>query len=210
MPEVMERVRAVKKFRLSSRSAPTRVLASTPTRYHLNVLPDAQFLVVPRVNAEHREYLPVGYLDPPAIPSDAVMVVRGAGLGLFGLVSSLMHMTWLRRIGGRLGGELRYSKGMVYNTFPVPRAGLECIEAAARGVLDARSRHPGSTLADLYDPDAMPGDLRRAHRALDRMVDRLYRRESFMTDMDRLEFLLDRYAEMAGQEGGRTTSRTHG
>ena len=202
MPEAMRRVRAVKKFRLSSRSAPTRALAATPTRYHLNVLPDAQFLVVPRVNAEHREYLPVGYLDPPAIPSDAVMVVEGAGLGLFGLLSSSMHMTWLRRIGGRLGGELRYSKGLVYNTFPAPRAGLSALEAAARGVLDARSGHPGSTLADLYDPDAMPAGLRRAHRLLDRRVDRLYRREPFMTDMDRLEFLLDRYEAMAAGRGG--------
>lgn len=202
MPETMKLVRAVKKFRLASKSGPTRALAATPTRYHLNVLPDAQFLIVPRVNAEHREYLPVGYLDPPIIPSDAVMVVRDAGLGLLGLLSSSMHMTWLRRIGGRLGGELRYSKGMAYNTFPVPRAGLGPLEAAARGVLDARSGHPESTLADLYDPDAMPGDLRRAHRTLDRRVDRLYRREPFRTDMDRLEFLLDRYEEMAGRGGG--------
>lgn len=197
MPETMRRVRAVKEFRAASKSGPTRELAATPTRYHLNVLPDAQFLVVPRVNAEHREYLPVGYLDPPAVPSDAVMVVvEGAGLGLLGLLSSSMHMTWLRRIGGRLGGELRYSKGMVYNTFPVPRGGLGSLEAAARGVLKARSMHRGSTLADLYDPDAMPADLRRAHRLLDRRVDRLYRREPFMTDMDRLEFLLDRYEAM--------------
>ena len=197
MPETMSRVRAVKEFRAASKSGPTRELAATPTRYHLNVLPDAQFLVVPRVNAEHREYIPVGYLDPPAVPSDAVMVVRGAGLGLLGLLSSSMHMTWLRRIGGRLGGELRYSKGMVYNTYPVPRGGLGSLEAAARGVLKARSRHRGSTLADLYDPDAMPADLRRAHRLLDRRVDGLYRREPFMTDMDRLEFLLDRYEAMA-------------
>ena len=202
MPEAMRRVRAVKKFRLASKSAPTRALAATPTRYHLNVLPGEQFLVVPRVNAEHREYLPVGYLGPPVIPSDAVMVVRGAGLGLLGLLSSSMHMTWLRRIGGRLGGELRYSKAMAYNTFPVPGAGLGRLEAAARGVLDARSAHPGSTLADLYDPDAMPADLRRAHRALDRRVDGLYRREPFRTDMDRLEFLLDRYEKMAGRSGG--------
>ena len=202
MPEAMRRVRAVKRFRLSSRSGPTRELAATPTRYHLNVLPDEQFLVVPRVNAEQREYLPVGYLDPPVIPSDAVMVVRGAGLGLLGLLSSSMHMAWLRRIGGRLGGELRYSKGLAYNTFPVPRPDLRPLEAAARGMLAARARHRGSTLADLYDPDAMPAGLRRAHRALDRRVDRLYRREPFRTDMDRLEFLLDRYEEMAGRNSG--------
>ena len=201
MPEVMRMVRAVKKFRLSSKSRQTRDLAATPTLYHLNVLPDGRFLVVPRVNAEDREYIPVGYLRPPAIPSDAVMVVRGAGLGLLGLLSSSMHMTWLRRIGGRLGAGLRYSKGMVYDTFPVPPSGLDALGDAAQGVLDARSRHHGSNLADLYDPDAMPADLRRAHRALDRRADRLYRREPFMTDMDRLEFLLGRYEAMAGRNG---------
>ncbi len=202
MPETMKLVHAVRKFRLASRSGPTRDLAATPTRYHLNVLPDAQFLVIPRINVERREYLPVGYLEPPTIPSDSVMVVRGASLGLFGLVSSSMHMTWLRRIGGRLGDGLRYSKEIVYNTFPVPCPDLRPLEAAARGVLAARARHHGSTLADLYDPDAMPADLRRAHRALDRRVDRLYRREPFRTDMDRLEFLLDRYEKMAGRGGG--------
>lgn len=202
MPETMKIVRAVKRFRLASRSGPTRDLALTPTRYHLNVLPDSQFLVVPRVGTEHREYLPVGYLDPPAIPSDAVLVVRNATLGLFGLVSSSMHMTWLRRIGGRLGRELRYSKEIVYNTFPAPGSGLEALEDAAREVLGARSRHRKSTLADLYDPDAMPSDLRRAHRRLDRRVDRLYRRDPFMTDMDRLEFLLARYERMVGRGRG--------
>lgn len=203
MPETMKVVRAVKRFRLASKSRPTRDLALTPTRYHLNVLPDARFLIVPRVNAEHREYLPAGYLDPPAIPSDAVLVVRNASLGLFGLVSSSMHMTWLKRVGGRLGRELRYSKEIVYNTFPAPGGGLDPLEGAARGILDARSRHPKSTLADLYDPDAMPADLRRAHRRLDRTVDGLYRRKPFMTDMDRLEFLLARYAGMgAGVKKG--------
>ena len=202
MPDTMKRIRAVREFRLSSKSGPTRELAATPTRYHLNVLPDTQFLVVPRVNAEHREYLPVGYMYPPSIPSDAVMVVREADIGLFGLMSSSMHMTWLRRVGGRLGAGLRYSKKMVYNTFPVPNADLGSLEAAARDVLDARSGHPDSTLADLYDPIAMPSDLRRAHRALDRKVDGLYRHEPFMTDMDRLEFLLGRYEELAGRSGG--------
>lgn len=125
------------------------------------------------------------------------MVVRGAGLGLPALLSSSMHMTWLQRIGGRLGNGLRYSKEIMYNTFPAPRASLQVLEDAARGVLKARSRHSGSTLADLYDPDAMPADLRRARWLLDRRVDCLYRREPFMTDMDRLEFLLDRYEAMS-------------
>ena len=206
MPETMKVVRAVKQFRLKSKSRPTRDLALTPTRYHLNVLPDAQFLVVPRVSTEHREYLPVGYLDPPTIPSDAVLVVRNASMGLFGLVSSSMHMTWLRRVGGRLGHELRYSKEIVYNAFPVPDADLTPLEDASREILDVRSRRSKSTLANMYDPDAMPSDLRRAHRRLDRKVDRLYRRDPFMTDMDRLEFLLGRYERMVGGKAGRAHS----
>ena len=173
-----------------------------PTQYHLNVLPRSKFLVIPRVNAEYREYLPVGYLDPPAIPSDAMLVVRNACLGLFGLVLSSMHMTWLRRIGGRLGDGLRYSKSMVYNTFPVPCSDLSSLEDVAQDVLDARAIHSESTLADLYDPDAMPINLRRAHRTLDKKVDSLYRKEPFMTAMDRLEFLLAQYTSMGMRKNG--------
>ena len=200
MPEVMRRVRAVRKHRLASRSRQTRDLAATPTVYHLNVVPDRPFLIVPSVTSEDREYVPIGYAAPPTVPSNAVMVVERASAGLFGLLTSRMHMVWLRRIGGRLETRLRYSAGMVYNTFPVPGGGAGRLGEAARRVLDARRAAGGAALGDMYDPDAMPPGLKRAHRALDRQVDGLYRKRPFKSDADRLEFLLGMYEAMARKE----------
>lgn len=198
MPAVMKRIGAVKEYRLASGSRQTRELAGTPTLYHLNVIPDRPFLIVPSVTSEEREYVPIGYARPPTVPSNAVMVVERASTGLFALLTSRMHMVWLRRIGGRLETRLRYSAGMVYNTFPAPdAAGIGRLGEAARLVLGARRASRGSSLGDLYDPDAMPPRLKRAHRALDRQVDRLYRKRPFASDAERLEFLLDRYSRMA-------------
>ncbi len=196
LPYATRRVGEVKSIRLASRAPSTRKLADTPTYYHLNVLPTKPFLFIPSVNSEKRRYVPMGYLEPPIIPSNLGLVVEGASLGLFGLVISEMHMTWLRYVGGRLGNGYRYSKGMVYNTFPVPDSPLDVLEPYAQTVLKARAAHPESTLADLYDPDIMPPDLVKAHRVLDRHVDRLYRKEPFVSDDGRMEFLLDRYENM--------------
>ena len=109
-----------------------------------------------------------------------------------------MHMAWLRHIGGRLKSDYRYSIGLVYNTFPLPPkdADLSKLESLASAVLDARAAHPGATLADLYDPDLMPPNLRRAHQALDRRVDRLYRRSGFAAERERVEHLLMLYEGM--------------
>ena len=110
-----------------------------------------------------------------------------------------MHMAWMRAVGGRLESRYRYSIGVVYNAFPVPQVAakdVKKIEALARTVLDARTQFPDSTLADLYDPDTMPTLLRRAHHALDRAVDRLYRRAPFKSEHDRLQHLFERYQAM--------------
>ena len=202
MPLTASRVKAVREYRLASRSAPTRDLADTPIRYHLNVLPDAPFLAIPRVSSENRKYVPIGYLEPPAIPSDATMVVQDASLGLFGLLTSYMHMVWLDYIGGRLKSDYRYSAGMVYNTFPVPAKSLDILEPYAQAVLDARAVHPGSTLADLYDQTTMPPNLATAHRRLDSKVERLYSSEQFRSDDERIGFLLERYEKMAASSNG--------
>ena len=175
LPKVRERIAAVRAYRLSSRSRPTQALAETPSLYHVNVVPDAPFLVIPKVSSERREYVPIGRLEPPVIPSDLVFIIENANKSLFALLTSAMHMAWLRHIGGRLKSDYRYSIGLVYNTFPVPQvpAGrLERLKPYADAVLAARAAHPNATLADLYDPDLMPVDLRRAHRALDGVVDR--------------------------------------
>ena len=173
LPKVRERIAAVRAYRLASKSKPTQALAETPTLYHVNVVPTAPFLVVPRVSSERREYVPIAWMEPPIIPSDAVEVVEAATQPLFALLTSAMHMAWLRHIGGRLKSDYRYSIGLVYNTFPVPPVPterLQRLEPYADAVLAARAAHPDATLADLYDPDLMPVDLRRAHRDLDRAV----------------------------------------
>ena len=198
LPQVRERIAAVRAYREASKSAPTRKLAATPTLYHVNVIPTAPFLVIPETSSERRDYVPIGWLKPPAIPSNAVRVLENATLADFALLTSAMHMAWLRHIAGRLKSDYRYSIGLVYNTFPMPprEANLSKLESLAQAVLDARAAHPGSTLADLYDPDTMPPNLRKAHQALDRGVDRLYRRTGFVSERERVEHLLMGYEGM--------------
>lgn len=171
-----------------------------PTRFNVEVIPDAPFLAIPKVSSERRAYVPIGWLEPPVIPSDLVFVLNHADLWDFALITSRMHMAWLRFIGGRLKSDYRYSIGMVYNPFPWPAAPdtktREKIRALAQGVLDARAAHQGATLADLYDPDTMPPDLRKAHRALDEAVDKLYRAQPFASDRERVEHLFALYEKL--------------
>ena len=152
LPGVRERIAAVRACREASKSAPTRKLAATPTLYHVNVIPTTPFLVIPKVSSERREYVPVGWLKPPTVPSDLVFVLQDASLVDFALLTSAMHMAWLRHIGGRLESRYRYSIGLVYNTFPTPPEGADMSKLAplAQAVLDARADHPNATLADLY------------------------------------------------------------
>ncbi len=202
LPLVRERIAAVRAHREASKSTPTLKLAETPTLYHVNVLPTAPFLTVPKVSSERREYVPVGWLEPPTIPSDLVFVLQNATLADFALLTSAMHMAWLRHIGGRLKSDYRYSIGLVYNTFPMPpgfasgKENLSKLEPLAQAVLDARAAHPDVILADLYDPDLMPPTLRRAHTRLDRAVDRLYRKPPFASERARVEHLFMLYEKM--------------
>ena len=198
LPLVRERLVAVRAYRQASKSKPTQELAKTPTLYHVNVVPTRPFLVVPEVSSERREYVPIGWLEPPAIPSNLVRVLENATLADFALLTSAMHMAWLRHIGGRLKSDYRYSIGLVYNTFPTPpqSADTSKLEYLAQAVLDARAAHPGATLAELYDPDLIPPNLRRAHQALDRTVDRLYRPGGFASERERVEHLFMLYEKM--------------
>ena len=209
LPQVRERIAAVRAYREASKSVPTRKLAATPTLYHVNVIPTAPFLVIPEVSSERRDYVPIGWLEPPVIPSNLVRVLQNATLADFALLTSTMHMAWLRHIGGRLKSDYRYSIGLVYNTFPLPpkEANLSKLESLAQAVLNARAAHPGSTLADLYDPLTMPPNLRKAHQALDRAVDRLYRRTGFVSERERVEHLLMVYERMRGVLGVGVTGK---
>ena len=198
LPRVRERIAAVRAHRESSKSAPTRKLATTPTLYHVNVLPTTPYLVIPEVSSERREYAPIGWLEPPLVPSNKLRLLANATLADFALLTSAMHMAWIRAVTGRMKSDYMYSVGVVYNTFPTPPedADNSRLEPLAQAVLDARAAHPDSTLADLYDPDLMPVNLRRAHRELDRAVDRLYRRKRFDSERERVEHLFMLYEKM--------------
>jgi hypothetical protein len=196
MPAVMRRIAAVRRFRLESKSEGTRDLAATPTRFHVTVIPKSPFLVIPEASSEKREYIPVAWLNPPNVPSNLVRVMLDAKLWHFGIVTSRMHMAWMRYIGGRLKSDYRYSVGVVYNTFPWPEADEtqhRRVDALAQKILDARAMFRGASLADLYDVDLMRPELVRAHRALDAAIDRLYRAAAFGSDRERVEHLFKLY-----------------
>ncbi len=187
LPKVRERIAAVRVYRLASKSKPTQALAETPTLYHVNVIPTDSFLVVPQVSSERRDYIPLGWLKPPVIPSDKLRLLPNATLCDFALLTSVMHMAWMRMVTGRMKSDYMYSVGVVYNTFPlppVPAERLQRLTPYAEAILAARATHPNATLADLYDPDLMPVNLRKARQALDHTVDRLYRRSPFPSDHD--------------------------
>lgn len=197
MPEALNRVEAVRTFRLASISAPTRKLADLPTRFHVENMPDSPYLLIPEVSSERRNYIPMGFMNPSTLSSNLVKIIPHAERFHFGILSSSMHMAWARYICGRLKSDYRYSKDIVYNNFPWPDKPTEkqvaAVEQAAQAVLDARAAHPESSLADLYDPVAMPPDLRRAHQALDKAVDAAYGKKTFTSDAERVAFLFDLY-----------------
>ncbi|PCH98619.1 MAG: SAM-dependent methyltransferase [Rhodobacteraceae bacterium] len=190
MPMVIERIKLVREFRQNSKRKATLEAATRPTEFALDTAPQNAFLVLPRVTTQRRDYAPFAFSQPPAIPSDAITFVENISLPDFALLTSAMHMAWLRNIGGRLKSDYRYSIGLVYNTFPLPIGkDLTKLEAFGQAILDARANHPDATLADLYDPDVMPVDLRKAHIANDRAVDKLYSRAGFKSKRDRVEHL---------------------
>jgi hypothetical protein len=199
MPNVIERMRNVRAYRSQSKRKSTIAIADSPERYNVEVIPDRPFLVIPEVSSERRAYVPIGWLEPPTIPSNKLRFIKDADLWLFGILTSRAHMVWLRYVGGRLESRYQYSIGIVYNTFPWPEATekhREKIRSLAQCVLDARAEFPNSTLADLYDVDVMPLQLRKAHQDLDKAVDKLYRPNPFTDDRDRVEHLFGLYEKL--------------
>lgn len=200
LPAVLDRVERVKRFRASSKSAPTQRLASTPLEFHTEFTPTSPFLALPQVSSERRDYIPIAYLNHEYLPGDKLRCIADATLFHFGVLTSEMHMAWVRQVTGRLKSDFQYSVKLVYNNFPWPESPTDAqkaaVEQAAQGVLDARAQFPDQTLADLYDPLAMPKPLRDAHRALDRAVDRCYRKNPFDSERARVEFLFDLYQKL--------------
>ncbi len=173
MPAVMQRVQAVREFRLASIKPATREFALQPSRFMEIKQPDSDYLMIPATSSENRRYIPVGYLSKDVIASNAASFVPNATLYHFGVLTSNVHMAWMRAVCGRLEMRYRYSINVVYNNFPWPSPTEEQrarIEETARAILDARALYPDSSLADLYDEAAMPPELRTAHQRNDRAV----------------------------------------
>lgn len=204
MPQVRARIEAVREHRERSTRKATNKLASVPSSFGEIRQPTVQYLGVPSVASERRTFIPMGFMSPATIASNLVLIVPNATHYHFGVMSSTMHMAWVRYVCGRLKSDFRYSAQIVYNNFPWPQAlddtQRTAIETAAQAVLDARAAHPGSTLADLYDPDTMPPNLVKAHAALDRAVDAAYRADGgargYAGDAERVAFLFWRYAQL--------------
>jgi hypothetical protein len=195
----MKRVQAVREFRSKSKKAATVRLAEVPYLFAEIRQPQSDFLLVPLVSSENRRYVPLGFYPKTIIVNNLVSVVPNATLYHFGVLTSQMHMAWMRQVCGRLESRYRYSNNLVYNNFPFPAepsAKLkERVEKAAQAILDTRAEFPTATPADLYDPNAMPKELLIAHRANDEAVQACYGARRFKTDLERLEFLFDLYRQ---------------
>lgn len=200
-PLIYDRASKVREFRLSSKAKTTNGYARVPHLFAQITQPDdVDFLLIPRVSSERREYIPIGFMARRNITSDAVQIIPGATLYHFGVLTSSVHMAWTRTVCGRLEMRYRYSKDIVYNNFPWPSVDDEQtgrIAAAARAVLDARALFPDSTLADLYDPVTMPLELRKAHKQLDHMVLAIYGIPATADDEQIIAHLFGLYISMA-------------
>lgn len=177
MPQCMKRVQAVREYRLSSPSPGTVKLADMPTRFHVENMPQGTYLVIPQVSSENRKYIPIGYMDDRVICSDKVRIMPDSSLYHFGVITSNIHMAWMRAICCRLKSDYSYTVNDVYNNFPWPTPTAEqkaTIEKTAQEILDARALYPDCSLADLYDELTMPPELRKAHQRNDQAVMRAY------------------------------------
>ncbi len=200
MPLCYERVANVRQLRAQSKSAGTRKIADTPTRFHVENMPDGDSIIVPSVSSERRKYVPMGFIPKGTFASNLVLIIPSATLYHFGILESNVHMAWMRAVCGRLKSDYRYSKDVVYNNFPWPAptpGQAERIEATARAILDARAMYADSSLADLYDPVLMPPELLKAHRQNDLAVMHAYGFGAGTTEAECVARLFDTYARMA-------------
>lgn len=202
MPECMKRVKAVREYRLASPSAGTVKLADKPTRFHVENMPSGNYLLVPCHSSENRTYIPIGFMQPTDLTSNACLMISGTTLYHFGVLTSSVHMAWMRVVCGRLKSDYRYSKDIVYNNFPWPDADEKAaakIEQTAQAILDARAQYPDSSLADLYDELTMPHELRKAHQANDRAVLEAYGFAKEITEDRVVARLMELYQTMTGE-----------
>ncbi len=199
MPPVLARVEAVKAHREASNRPTTKQLALTPTLFGEIRQPETPYLLVPRHSSERRPIIPIGFLESNVIVGDANLCIPDATPYHFGIMTSRMHMAWVKYVCGRIKSDYRYTNSIVYNNFPWPALQTNihaAIETYAQAVLDARAVHPNASLADLYDPLTMPANLLKAHQALDKAVDAAYGYKGAATDAARVAFLFELYQKI--------------
>lgn len=197
MPNLLQRVEAVRQMRLKSPKQATVKWASKPTLFTENRQPKSDYILVPSHSSENRKYIPIGFMSKNDILNNSCLSVPNATLFHFGILTSEMHMIWLKHLCGRIKSDYRYSNEIVYTNYPWPEnpndKQTKAIETAAQKVLDVRAEFPNSSLADLYDPLTMPPALVKAHNELDKAVDLAYRPQPFISEAKRMEFLFELY-----------------
>jgi hypothetical protein len=203
MPHCLKRIEAVRELRLASKSEGTRKLADRPTRFHVENMPKNNYIIVPSVSSERRNYIPMGFMPPTVLASNLVLIIPDASLYHFGVLESSVHMAWMRVVCGRLKSDYRYSKDVVYNNFPWPDVDeqqRQRIAQTAQAILDARVLYPDSSLADLYDPITMPPELLKAHRENDRAVMAAYGFPASLPEPEIVSRLFTLYSELIKQQ----------
>ncbi|GBL14879.1 hypothetical protein MTo_02187 [Microcystis aeruginosa NIES-1211] len=200
LPLLLKRVEAVKEMRLASSKVATIKWAQFPTLFTENRQPETDYVLVPRVSSENRKYIPLGFFNKNIIVSDTCIAIPRGSIYHFGILTSEMHMAWVKYVCGRLESRFRYSNTIVYNNYPFPEnitdKQKQTVETCAQTVLDTRVKYPDSSLADLYDPLTMPPDLLKAHQKLDKAVDLCYRPQPFTSELNRIEYLFELYEKL--------------
>ena len=196
---MLERISQTKNFRLKSKRKATNKLANTPTLFGEIRQPTDNYLIIPKVSSETRKYIPIGILTPDIITSGSALIVPNASLFELGMLTSEMHMTWVKYTCGRMKSDYQYSASIVYNNYPWSKDPSEKnkkrVEVKAQKILDIRVAFPECSLANLYDPLTMPPKLAQAHQELDKAVDLCYRPQAFTSEISRIEHLFDLYNE---------------
>lgn len=200
--EIQDRLQKVREFRKNSTAAPTRKFAEKPYQFFSTPQTDETYLIIPRHSSENRKYIPIGFMMPDVIASDSCSIVCGANLYHFGILTSNVHMAWMRVVCGRIKSDYRYSGNIVYNNFPwcnPTDKQKATIEKTAQGILDARALYPDCSLADLYDETTMPPELRKAHQLNDLAVMQAYGFDRTITESECVAALMRMYQALTEQ-----------
>lgn len=200
IPPIMERIQKVREYRLSSTRKATNKLANTPTLFGEIRQPNSDYIVIPEISSENRFYVPIGFYDKEIIASNRLKIIPNATLADFAILTSSVHMEWMRAVAGRLKSDYSYSANIVYNNFPfasLDEKDKETLTATAQGILDARALFGDCSLADLYNPLTMPANLRKAHEKNDQAVLKIYGIDKTATPSDIVKELFTRYEKLS-------------